>query len=71
MPEEERDKIEALPRSLEGALEELIKDSSFLLKGGVFDKHFINTWIKFKYEKEIKKVMPVPSPIEFQLYYDL
>lgn len=71
MPEEERNKIEALPRSLEEALEELKKDSSFLLKGGVFDEHFINTWIKFKYEKEIKKVMPVPSPIEFQLYYDL
>ena len=49
----------------------LKKECSFLLKGGVFNKHFIDTWIKFKYEKEIKKVLPVPSPIEFQLYYDL
>ena len=71
LPKEERDKIEALPRSLDEALEELKKDYGFLLKGGVFDEHFINNWIKFKNEKEIKKVMPVPSPIEFQLYYDL
>ncbi|MBU3190983.1 type I glutamate--ammonia ligase [Clostridium bowmanii] len=71
LPKEERDKIDVLPRSLDDALEELKSDSGFLLKGGVFDEHFINNWIKFKYEKEIKKVMPVPSPIEFQLYYDL
>jgi len=71
LPEEQRNKIEVLPRSLEEALSELKKDCSFLLKGGVFDIHFIDTWIKFKYEKEIKKVLPVPSPIEFQLYYDL
>jgi len=71
LPVEERDKIEALPKSLDEALAELKSDSSFLLKGGVFDQHFINNWIKFKTEKEIKKVMPVPSPIEFQLYYDL
>lgn len=71
LPKEEQDKIEALPKSLEEALEELKKDYDFLLKGNVFDEHFINTWIKYKTEKEIKKVIPVPSPIEFQLYYDL
>ena len=71
LPKEEQDKIEALPKSLDEALEELKKDNAFLLKGGVFDEHFINTWIKFKTEKELKKVIPVPSPIEFQLYYDL
>jgi glutamine synthetase len=71
LPKEEQDKIEALPKSLDEALEELKKDYDFLLKGNVFDEHFINTWIKYKTEKEIKKVIPVPSPIEFQLYYDL
>lgn len=71
LPKEEQDKIEALPKSLEEALEELKKDYDFLLKGNVFDEHFINTWIKYKTEKEVKKVIPVPSPIEFQLYYDL
>lgn len=71
LPKEEQDKIEALPKSLDEALHELKKDYAFLLKGDVFDEHFINTWIKYKTEKELKKVIPVPSPIEFQLYYDL
>ncbi|MEG0771747.1 type I glutamate--ammonia ligase [Clostridium sp.] len=71
MPEEERNKIEALPTSLEEALEELKKDNEFLLRDGVFDTHFINNWIRFKYEKEVMKIAKVPSPIEFELYYDL
>jgi glutamine synthetase len=71
LPEEEQAKIEALPKSLEEALIELKEDHGFLLEGGVFDKAFIDNWIKFKYENEVKAIMPVPSPIEFQLYYDL
>lgn len=71
LPEEEQAKIEALPKSLEEALMELKEDNEFLLKGGVFDKDFIDNWIKYKYENEVKAVIPVPSPIEFQLYYDL
>jgi glutamine synthetase len=71
LSEEERNKIGALPRSLDEALNELKKDHEFLLREGVFDKHFIDNWIKFKYEKEVLKVFPVPSPVEFGLYYDL
>lgn len=71
LPEEERNKIEALPKSLEEALEELKKDYKFLTRDGVFDEYFINNWIKFKYEKEVVKVLPVPSPVEYSLYYDL
>lgn len=71
LPKEERDKIEALPKSLEEALEELKKDNEFLIRNGVFDEYFINNWIKLKYEKEAVKVLPVPSPVEYSLYYDL
>lgn len=71
MPEEERNKIEALPKSLDEALYELKKDHEFLTRNGVFDEHFINNWINFKYKREVVKVIPVPSPIEFELYYDL
>ena len=71
LPEEERNKIGALPKSLDEALVELEKDKEFLLRNGVFDKHFINNWIKYKYNKEVMKVIPVPSPVEFELYYDL
>ena len=71
MPEEERNKIEALPKSLDEALDELRKDHDFLIKDDVFDEYFINNWINFKYNDEVMKVVPVPSPIEYSLYYDL
>lgn len=71
LPEEERNKIGALPKSLTEALDELEKDHDFLLRDGVFDDHFINNWIKYKYESEVIKVLPVPAPIEYQLYYDI
>jgi glutamine synthetase len=71
LPQEEQAKIEALPKSLDEALEELRKDHDFLMQGEVFDEYFINNWINLKYNEEVKKVMPVPSPVEFQLYYDL
>ncbi len=71
LPEEERNKIEALPKSLDEALNELKKDHEFLTNEGVFDEHFINNWINFKYNKEVLKVMPVPAPVEYELYYDL
>lgn len=71
IPEEERNKIEALPKSLDEALYELKKDHKFLTANGVFDEHFINSWIEFKYNKEVIKMIPVPSPMEYEMYYDL
>ena len=71
LPKEEQAKIEALPKSLEEALDELKKDHEFLLEGGVFDDAFINNWIKYKYENEVKAILNVPTPVEFKLYYDL
>ena len=71
MKEEDRNKIQALPKSLDEALNELKKDHEFLLRDGVFDEFFIKDWIDYKYNKEVLKVIPVPSPIEFEMYYDL
>lgn len=71
LPEEERNKIGALPKSLEEALDELKKDHDFLMRDGVFDEFFIENYISFKYENECRKIMPVPSPAEYELYYDL
>jgi glutamine synthetase len=70
LPVEEREKIGALPTSLPQALEELEKDYKFLLEDGVFDHYFINNWISNK-DKDLSKIRNVPSPIEFELYYDL
>ncbi len=70
LPEEEKSKIGALPTSLEEALDELKKDHDFLLKDGVFDEHFITNWIENK-NSDLSRIRNVPSPIEFELYYDL
>lgn len=71
MSEEDRSKIKGLPKSLEEALNALKEDNEFLLRGNVFTKELINTWIKNKYEKEFKKISIIPHPAEFALYYDL
>ncbi|MGB7605095.1 MAG: type I glutamate--ammonia ligase [Lutisporaceae bacterium] len=71
LDDETKKKIKALPKSLEEALEALNQDYDFLLKGGVFTKELINTWIKTKYEKDHKKISIMPHPEEFALYYDL
>lgn len=67
----EKAKIKALPKSLEEAMEALRQDHEFLLKGGVFTKDMIESWIKNKLEKEHKKISIIPHPAEFELYYDL
>lgn len=71
LPDEEKSKIGVLPRSLVEALDSLNSDSDFLLAGNVFDRHFINNWIDYKYQKEYLPSSTVPTPFEFGLYYDL
>jgi glutamine synthetase len=70
LPREERLKIKNLPKSLDEALEALKNDYDYLLKGGVFTKHFIENWINYKYNKELVKIQPVPCPIEYSMYFD-
>lgn len=69
LPEEEKAKIKSTPGSLREVLEGLEKDSEFLLKGGVFTKDLIQTYIEFK-RKEIDQVLLRPHPWEFALYFD-
>jgi glutamine synthetase len=71
LPEEERNKIKGLPKSLDEALEALKNDYEYLLQGGVFDKPFINNWIKYKTNKELVKILPVPTPQEYSMYFDV
>ena len=60
-----------MPGSLEEALEALEKDHEFLLKGDVFTKDCIETWIEYKREAEIDPVRLRPHPHEFLLYFDM
>ena len=67
----ELSEIPSLPASLEEALTCLEEDHEFLLKGDVFTEDVIDTWIEYKREKEITPVNNAPSPVEFELYYDI
>src|SRR5512135_3195076 len=68
-PEELKD-IPKMPGSLDEALEALRKDHKFLLKGDVFTEDVIETWIQYKYDKEVNPVRMRPTPLEFALYFD-
>jgi len=68
---EELSEIPSLPGSLDEALDCLEEDHEFLLKGDVFTEDVIETWIEYKRESEIAPVNKAPSPVEFELYYDI
>jgi glutamine synthetase len=68
---EEAAKIPTMPGSLDDALDNLEKDHAFLLKGGVFTKDVIETWVQYKREKEVDPMRLRPHPYEFFLYYDV
>ena len=71
LPPEEAKKVRSVPKTLDEALENMRKSHEFLLKGDVFSKDFIDTWLEYKYEREIIPMQQRPSPYEFHLYYDL
>jgi glutamine synthetase len=69
-PEELKD-VPSTPGSLNEALHSLADDHEYLLKGDVFTEDVIETWIKYKFDKEIKPMALQPHPYEFGLYYDV
>jgi len=71
LPPEELAKVPQAPGSLRDALMALEADHSFLLKNDVFTQDVIETWIKYKMDKEVKALDLRPHPWEFVLYYDI
>jgi glutamine synthetase len=71
MPEQQRAAINALPGSLEDALDALKDDHGFLLKGKVFTEDLIDDWIEYKLNKEVNPLRARPHPYEFELYSDI
>ncbi len=69
-PEELKD-VPSTPGSLSEALKALANDHEYLMKGDVFTEDVIETWIKYKTDKEIKPMALQPHPYEFNLYYDV
>jgi glutamine synthetase len=68
-PEELKD-VPKMPGSLDEALENLRRDHAFLLKGDVFTEDVIETWIQYKYDKEVNPIRMRPNPLEYALYFD-
>ena len=67
--QEQRKKLHQIPTNLEDALKALNEDHEFLLKGDVFNKELIESWITEKM-KEVKEVNKRPHPFEMNLYYN-
>lgn len=71
LPPEEAGNIPQTPGSLSQSLNAMEKDHAFLLKGDVFTKDVIETWISYKNENEVNTLALRPHPWEFSLYYDI
>ncbi|MEM2934344.1 MAG: type I glutamate--ammonia ligase, partial [Methanocellales archaeon] len=71
LPAEEAAKIKTVPGSLEKVLDELEADHEYLLKGDVFTRDLIETWIEYKRKRENDQVRLRPHPYEFYLYFDV
>jgi glutamine synthetase len=63
-------RIRSVPGSLRESLGALRADHAYLTEGGVFTQQFIDEWIEYKVERELKPVEIRPHPYEFFLYFD-
>ncbi len=70
LPEAEAKNVKQVPDSLGGALAALEADHEFLLRGDVFTRDVLETWIEYKRKKEVDAVRLRPHPYEFFMYYD-
>lgn len=70
LPQEEKAKLGALPKTLDEALDALEEDHDYLTAGGVFPEKLIENWIK-TIRKDAAEINRIPSPAEFERYYDL
>ncbi len=70
LPPEEEAKVPTVAHSLEMALEALENDHEFLLKGGVFTREYLDSYIELKQE-EVRRLNTTTHPVEFEMYYSL
>jgi len=70
LPPDELAKVPTVCGSLREALDALRDDHDFLLKGGVFTKDFIESYLELRYA-EVKAYETMPHPIEFAMYYSV
>ncbi len=68
---EEAAGVPTMPADLSESLLALEEDNDFLLKGDVFTRDALETWVEYKRESEVNPVRLRPHPHEFELYYDV
>ena len=68
LPPEELAEVPTVCGSLREALDALLADHDFLLKGDVFTKDQIEAYVELKWD-EVYRVEQTPSPVEFDMYY--
>ncbi|WP_033919683.1 type I glutamate--ammonia ligase [Sphingomonas sp. 37zxx] len=68
LPPAELAEVPTVCASLREALECLTADHDFLLKGDVFSKDQIESYIELKYE-DVARWEMTPSPVEYDMYY--
>ncbi|MCA9581420.1 MAG: type I glutamate--ammonia ligase [Myxococcales bacterium] len=68
---EELKEVPTVAGSLAEALDALEADHEFLLQGDVFTKDNLDEWISFKRANEVDPMRLRPTPLEFELYYDV
>jgi glutamine synthetase len=71
LSDEEKANIPQLSRSLEEAIENLIKNKNLLTKNNIFSKKLIEKFVSYKYENEILEYRLRITPLDFYLYYDV
>lgn len=68
---QEAAKVPSIPGTLEEALNNMQSRGQFLTKGEVFSQEFLDTWVTYKLDREIRPIQQRPVPYEFHLYYDM
>ncbi|MGL3819993.1 type I glutamate--ammonia ligase [Sphingopyxis sp. R3-92] len=68
LPPEELKEVPTVCGSLREALDSLLADHDFLLKGDVFSKDQIEAYVELKWD-EVHRFEQTPSPVEFDMYY--
>jgi glutamine synthetase len=71
LPPEEKAQVKSTPSSLPEVLTALRQDHEFLLRGDVFTRDVIETWINYKTQHEVDPISLRPHPYEYFLYYDI
>ncbi len=70
LSDEDKKRIQALPKSLDEALDALEADHDYLTAGDVFPQELIDNWLKLK-RAESETISRIPTPADFQYYYTL